>query len=157
MNEKTISPTDRIIRKNMIWAMGAGAIPVPVADVVAVTAIQLDMLKELCSHYEAAYAEQKGKSIVTALTSSIMARYAASAIKSLPGLGSIIGGVSMVVMSGASTYAIGHLFDKYLSEEGSFDSINMDEAKVVFKDAYKKGKKVAKKLKEELKKEEKVA
>lgn len=40
---------DAVIRNHLVWAMGAGFIPVPIADFFAVGAIQLDMVRQLCS------------------------------------------------------------------------------------------------------------
>lgn len=36
-----------IIKNHMIWSMGAGFIPVPIADLFAVSAIQLDMIQQM--------------------------------------------------------------------------------------------------------------
>src|SRR5690349_1063795 len=60
--------TDRIINEHILWSMGAGLVPVPLLDIAAVSAIQLDMLKQLCSHYGVAYTESEGKVFLSALT-----------------------------------------------------------------------------------------
>ena len=38
---------DEIIRSHVLWALGAGLMPVPLFDIAAVTAVQMDMLKQL--------------------------------------------------------------------------------------------------------------
>ena len=43
---------DDTIDSHVLWAMGAGAIPIPFLDTAAVTAIQLNMFKELCMIYQ---------------------------------------------------------------------------------------------------------
>ena len=43
---------DRIINTHLGFAMVAGAIPVPIVDIAAVTAIQMDMLNQLAKTYE---------------------------------------------------------------------------------------------------------
>src|SRR5262249_48329688 len=98
--------TDRIINEHIIWSMGAGLVPVPLLDIAAVSAIQLDMLKQLSTHYGVKYTESEGKVFLSALTGSIFAKLAANAIKLIPGIGSVIGGISMAVLSGGSTYAL---------------------------------------------------
>ena len=40
--------------------MIAGAIPVPLVDIAAVTAIQLDLIKELADHYDVDYSRERG-------------------------------------------------------------------------------------------------
>ena len=34
---------DKIIKRHILWAMGAGAIPIPIVDAIGVTSIQIDM------------------------------------------------------------------------------------------------------------------
>ena len=148
MSTTSVSSAEQIIRKNLIWAMGAGAIPVPLLDIAAVTAIQLDMLRELCRLHGAEYSEQSGKSLISALTASTTARIGASALKVLPIIG-WLGGIPMIVLSGASTYALGKVFDKYLAEEGTLHIPNLAEAKVYFKEFFELGKQVAQKVKME--------
>jgi uncharacterized protein (DUF697 family) len=143
------SPGDQIIRKHLLWAMGAGAIPVPVLDIAAVTAIQLDMLRSLCKLHNVEYSESKGKAIISSLTASVMARLGASAIKTIPLLGWLVGGVSMIVLSGAATYALGKVFDKYLMEEGALEIPNMAEAKAHFEAFFEQGKEVAQEIKDQ--------
>ena len=41
-----------IIKNHMVWSMGAGFIPVPIADLFAVSAIQLDMIRQLSKLYD---------------------------------------------------------------------------------------------------------
>ena len=149
MSTTPLSPGDQIIRKNVLWSMGAGAIPLPLIDVAAVAVIQLDMLRELCKLHNVEFSERKGKSLITALTASIMARLGASVVKSIPLVGWVVGGISMAILSGASTFAVGKVFDKYLREEGTLDIPNMKEAKDYFKEFFEEGKKEAQKLKDQ--------
>ena len=39
-----------IIQNHIVFSMIAGAIPLPLADIAAVTAIQLDMIKQIAKH-----------------------------------------------------------------------------------------------------------
>ena len=138
--------TDYIIRKNVIWATAAGAVPVPLLDIAAVTAIQLDMLRALCQAYDIEYPTVKGKALISAISGSVMARYWASFLKGIPGIGAVVGSFSMSIMSGASTYALGKVFEKYLKEEGSLDNIDPSEAKQLFKEEFSKGRNYARKM-----------
>ena len=90
---------DRIIRTHVIWASGAGLIPLPLIDLAAVTAIQVDLLNALSKHYGVPFDAASGKSLVTALTGTTLARIGASAIKAIPVVGFLVGGLSMSVMS----------------------------------------------------------
>ncbi len=120
--------------------MGAGLIPIPLFDIAAVTAIQMDMLKQLAELHGVDYSSSMGKGFVSALTGSTLARMGASAIKLIPGIGTFIGGVSMSVMSGASTYAVGQVASTYFATNGDLSKIDLDWAKQTYKDAFDKGK-----------------
>lgn len=134
---------DDIIRTHVIWATGAGAVPVPLLDIAAVSGVQLDMLKQLSAHYGVAYTEQQGKAWLSVLSAGFIARLGANAIKLIPGIGSIIGGASMAVMSGASTYALGKVARDHFEQQGTFDNLDLNAAKARYEEAYEEGKKVA--------------
>jgi len=140
---------DTIIKNHMLWSMGAGLIPVPIADFFAVSAIQLDMVRQLCKVYEIDFKENEFKAIVTALTSSGIAKAGArAAIKFIPGIGSVIGGVAMSVFSGASSYALGEVFKKHFETGGTVLDIDLNRLKKVYAEKFEKGKKVAQEMKE---------
>jgi len=149
MMSTPVQETDYIIRKHVLWASAAGAVPVPLLDIAAVTAIQLDMLRALCKAYEVLYSSVKGKALISAIGGSIMARYWASFLKGIPGIGAVLGSFSMSIMSGASTYALGKVFEKYLKEEGSLDTIDPTEAKQMFKEEFSKGRTFARKIRQQ--------
>ena len=154
MGEKTDREkhADTIIRNHMVWSMGAGLIPFPVADFFAVSAIQLDMVRQLCKLYEVDFKENEMKAIITALTTSGFAKMGAKAmIKFIPGIGSIIGGISMAVLSGASSYAVGEVFKKHFETGGTILDFDMDRLKKLYNEKFEKGKQMA----EDIQKEEK--
>jgi uncharacterized protein (DUF697 family) len=125
--------------------MGAGAVPIPILDFAAVAGIQLDMLKQLSSHYDVPYSEEQGKSWLGALSASLIARIGANALKLIPGIGSIIGGVSMSIMSGASTYALAQVAIEHFEQRGTFEDLDIASAKERYAEAYEEGKAVASK------------
>ena len=134
----------------MMWSMGAGLIPVPIADFFAVSAIQLDMVRQLCKLYDIDFKENEMKAIVTALTSSGLAKAGArAAIKFVPGIGSVIGGVAMSVLSGASSYALGEVFKKHFETGGTVLDIDLNRLKKVYSEKFEKGKKVAQEMKDQ--------
>ncbi len=138
---------DTIVRSHVIWSLGAGLIPLPLFDLAAVTAIQLDMLKQLADLYEAAYEGSEGKAFVSALTGSTFAKIGASLIKAIPGIGTLLGGLSMSALSGASTYAIGQVVITHLEAGGRFLDVDLDSVKKTYNEAFEQGKKVVADLK----------
>ena len=147
MSDK-FSTADGLIKEHVVWSVGAGLVPVPIIDFVAVTAIQVDLIRQLCTLWDVNYDEGTGKVWVGALTGGALARIGASAIKAIPGVGSLLGGLSMSVASGASTYAVGQVVKKHLGAGGSMSNLNVDEAKKDYESELEKGKKVAKEASE---------
>ena len=137
------------IKKNVLYSMGAGAIPIPLLDLAAVTAVQMDMIKQLCDLYYKDYNEVTGKALIAALSGSMTARYGASLVKTIPGIGSLLGGVSMVVLSGASTYAVGQVCANFLAGNVNLENIDVDKAKKMFEEKIEEGKQKAKEWNEE--------
>src|SRR6185436_2578149 len=62
-----IEAAKAIVRPNVMWAMGAGIVPLPIVDVLAISAVQLRMLKQLGDHYGVAFSEHRVKNIVGVL------------------------------------------------------------------------------------------
>ncbi|MEL6675365.1 MAG: DUF697 domain-containing protein [Bacteroidota bacterium] len=138
-----------IIRQHTLYAMGGSLIPIPILDLTAVTAIQLDMVKQLCNLYKIDYSESSGKAFISALTGSIMARIGASLIKGIPGIGTVLGIVSLAGLSGAATYALGEVFLRHLSEGGTFKDFDAEAYQKYYQERYEEGKQQAKTWKDE--------
>ncbi len=141
---------DSTIKMHVGIAMGAGFIPVPVADIFAVTAVQLDMIRQLARIYDIDFKETQGKAIVSSLTGSSLARVGARvAIKLIPGIGSLVGGLAMSAFSGAATYAIGEVFKKHFETGGTFLDFDTERFKNYYNEKFEKGKAVAEEIKKE--------
>lgn len=147
MSDKNAT-ADGLIKEHVVWSVGAGLVPVPIVDFVAVTAVQIDLIRQLCTLYGVGYDEGTGKVWVGALTGGALARIGASAIKAIPGVGTLLGGLSMSVASGASTYAVGQVVKKHLAAGGTMSNLNVDDAKKDYEGELEKGKKVAKEASE---------
>lgn len=143
---------ETIIRNHVVWSMGAGFIPILVADVFAVSALQLDMIRQLARVYNIDFSETRGKAIVTSLTSSALARVGAgSLVKLIPGIGSVLGGVTVSVFAGASTYALGEVFKKHFASGGTILDFDPARVKKMYQEKFEKGKKVAREWNKEAK------
>ena len=141
---------DSIIRNHILFSMGAGVIPVPVVDVFAVSAAQLDMIRQLCKVYDVDFAETQGKAIVSSLTTATLARMGAGSLaKLIPVVGSYLGGVTNAVMAGASTYALGSVFKVHFETGGTILDFDTDRLKKLYKEQFEKGKKVAEEMRKQ--------
>jgi uncharacterized protein (DUF697 family) len=108
------------------------------------------MIRQLCKLYDQDFSESQGKAIITSLTGSGLARMGARAvIKFIPGVGSVIGGVTMAVLSGASSYALGEVFKKHFETGGTFLDFDAKRLKKMYNEKFEKGKQVAEQIKKE--------
>ncbi len=138
-----------IIRKHTAYSMAGSLIPIPVLDLAAVTAIQLDMVKQLAHLYGSDYSEDSGKALIAALTGNLFVRIGASFVKGIPGIGSILGGITLVGLSAAATYALGNVFWKHVGDGGSLLDMKPEDYKEFFRERYEEGKQKAEEWKNE--------
>ncbi len=137
----------KIINEHVLWSMGGGLIPIPLADLAAVTALQMGMLEQLSELYGVKQTGTFAKTFVSGLTGTAIARFGASLLKVIPGIGTAVGGLAMVITSGASTYALGHVAMTHFANGGTLNNIDMDAAKKAYDKAFEEGKDVAAKMK----------
>ncbi len=136
---------ETIIRNHVVMSMGAGIIPIMLVDIIAVTALQVDMVRQLCKVYDVDFEETRGKALITSITASTVARAGArSLVKALPGIGWMIGGVTVSLFAGASTYGLGKAFQKHLAAGGTLFNIDTSALKQSYRDLFEKGKEIVK-------------
>jgi len=133
---KRTSQIDKIIQHHVFMAMGAGLIPFAVMDMLAVGKLQLEMLKRLCDLYDKDYDKMQSQAMICSISGSATARVGASFIKTIPVVGTAMGGISMSLMSGASTYALGKMFVRYFEDEK--EPFDVKKGKIWFKHYYEK-------------------
>ncbi len=152
---------DKILRNHMYSAFGVGLIPLPLVDLLAVTGIQLNMVRKLAKAYDFPFSKEKIKNIISSLVGGAVPASVGPSVASLakvvPIVGYSLGAVSMSVLSAASTYAIGKVFIRHFDSGGGFLTLNTDKVKEYYNEMFKKGKKVASDIEKETKadKEEK--
>jgi len=138
----------QVVKKYTWWAAGAGLIPFPAVDMAAVTGVQVKMLKDLADIYKVDFPREKGKVAIGALVGGVaptqLARgFLGSVIKGVPVLGAAVGGATVPIFAGASTYAVGRVFIQHFASGGTF--LDFDPAKVrkYYSEQFERGKKVA--------------
>lgn len=142
--EKAIETADDLIYNHLWFSAVPGFIPVPVLDIVAISAVQVDLVKQLCKFYQVDFDEQRGKAIVMALTGSAMARitgYSARAVlKTIPIVGWVLGGAAMSLFAASSTYAVGQVFKEHLDAGGTLHNLNPEAFQQFYMQQLEKGK-----------------
>jgi uncharacterized protein (DUF697 family) len=145
---------ENIITNHVGYAMAAAAIPVPLADIAAVTLVQLDMVKALSAEFEVDYDESRGNALLVALAGASAARLGASVFKVIPVAGSLIGAAAQIVLSGASTYAVGQVFRGIYAGSGTLASVDTDSLRDRYEEYVAKGRWLAHSLRDSVTREE---
>jgi uncharacterized protein (DUF697 family) len=144
-----------IIRRYVMWSMAAGMVPIPLADVAAVTGTQLKMIAELAKHHKTPFDADRGKSVIGSLLGtlggmSIARGVLGSLIKTIPVVGTV-GGIALVpAMSGAVTYALGKVFSAHFESGGTLLTFNAATMKEEFARQIKAGEEVVHSLKDKV-------
>ncbi|MDC0747890.1 YcjF family protein [Polyangium mundeleinium] len=140
-----VGRADAIIRRNVLWALGAGLVPVPIADMVAVTGIQVKMLAELSDVYELSFREDIAKKLIGSLLSGVLgvgtgAVIGASLGKLIPFVGTAFGIVTVPVISGAFTRALGKVFVMHFETGGTLLDFDPHKVRSYFKQEFENAK-----------------
>ncbi len=118
----------RIVIENVFWSASVGLVPVPLVDVVGITAIQLKMVNEISIEYGIKFSRNRAKALITALSSGV-GMMAVSSFKLIPGIGSTGSGIGMSMMGGALTYAVGTLFIEHFETGGTLEDLDLKQAR----------------------------
>ena len=116
--------SEAVIRAGAVKAAGAGLIPIPLVDQASINSVQVDMIRQLCVFHDVSYESRQLQALIISVSATALARYGARyAIKAIPGIGSLVGGLSMGVFAGATTYALGHAVDAHLKNGGQLSDL----------------------------------
>lgn len=142
---------EKLSKNHVLASMGVGLIPLPLVDMVALTGIQLDMIRKISAEYDIPFRQDLGKSIISSLMGGFLpvtlGCAIASMIKFIPLIGQTTGAVTMPVVSGAATYAIYKVFVQHFESGGTFLNLDPSKVKSYFSEQFAKGKKFAMDLK----------
>jgi uncharacterized protein (DUF697 family) len=146
-----VGEADAIIRRNVLWTLGVGVVPLPIFDVVAITGIQLKMLKDLSDLYKVKFNEKIAKKIIGSLVSSLGGvalggMLGASLAKVVPFLGTTLGVVTLPIMAGAFTHATGKVFLLHFESGGTLLDFDADKIRKGFNAEFEKAKKTVAKV-----------
>lgn len=145
-NER-LGQAQAIVKNHVIGSMGISLVPIPLVDLVALSGIQIKMLHSLARLYRVPFSENLGKSLIVSLVGGVMptstAMTLASLAKAIPGLGTATGMVSVSVLGGATTYAIGNVFMQHFESGGTLLDFDPKSMRDYFASKLREGKQVA--------------
>jgi uncharacterized protein (DUF697 family) len=118
----------KLVDRFAIWSGVAGLVPLPVVDVLAVGALQVQMLRRLSQIYNIEFSENRGKALIAALAGCMIPATsgmgAASALKAIPVINILAAGFVMPVLSAGATFAIGKAFIQHFESGGTLLDFN---------------------------------
>jgi uncharacterized protein (DUF697 family) len=139
---------ETLIKDHMLMSAAVGLIPAPGFDILAGIGIQLALVKRLTNLYGVTFSENAARGIIMSLlggvgTGAIAGGLFLSAVKLVPGAGTLFGIASMPVAIGAVTYAVGKVFLAHLEMGGTLASFDAAASRGYFKDLLKRGRETA--------------
>jgi uncharacterized protein (DUF697 family) len=123
-------------------------------DIVAITAVEVKMLKELSVVYDVPFSEDQVKSILVSLLAGLGAptlgtALTVSLVKTIPIAGFASAFLAVPGLAAAFTYAVGKVFLQHFASGGTFLDFNPNTVKAYFARQFEEGKLAASKIKAE--------
>lgn len=138
------SAAQNIVKTHMASGGAMALLPIPVFDFASLAGTQLSLVRRLAQHYELDFDEKAARSVLVSLFSGVIPLVTvvglSSMAKIIPGIGSIGGGISMSVLSGALVYATGQVFIKHFEQGGTLKDFDGKRWIESFKQSFEKHK-----------------
>lgn len=135
-SSKTVDPSG-IINTHSGVAAAAALVPVPGLDLITLVGIQAKMVHSIGQAHGQSLNNNKLKvaitSLITAAPASTFSALGASALKLIPGLGTILGSLASPAYFGASTYAVGKIFHMHFASGGNLLNFDAEAVKAHYK------------------------
>ena len=146
---------DTIIHYHVMISMGAGLVPVPVLDLVALSGIQVNMIRELANAYQVPFVKEVALNLLTSVLGKTLLvkagpKIVLSLAKFIPGFGQIAGAVSLPVLAGASAYATGKVFSVHFAAGGTLHTFQADTLKAYYHQMFQEGQQVVAALRKKI-------
>ena len=113
----------KLVERFSLWSGAAGLFPVPVIDLAAVGAVQIQMLRRLSQIYDVPFSKNRGKALLASLAGTMIPASTglgmASTLKVVPIAGTAIGALTTPALSVGATYVIGMAFVQHFASGGT--------------------------------------
>jgi uncharacterized protein (DUF697 family) len=130
---------DESIKYHMIASVVAGVVPLPWIGFASLTAIQLNMLRQLAIIYEVEFSTELGRSAIAALVSSDLGVGLSFGLaKLIPGPTVVIGAISGGCLCAASSFALGKVFVQHFESGNTFLTFDPGKVKAHYEQLFRK-------------------
>lgn len=125
------------------WSLAAGVIPIPFLDAATLASIQTKLLIDLSELYGVKVTKELASSVISVLLGTLIpvgvAKLAiGSTAKLLPGVGTLVGAVSMSAMGSVTTNVIGRVFVRHFENGGTLVRFSESNLKAEFRHEFMK-------------------
>ena len=125
-----------IVQRRTLYAAGAGLLPFPIIDAALLLGIQITMIRSISNLYKVEFKENAVKSIIGSLVGTIGT---VGVVKSIPVLGTVIGGLTASVSGAAATYALGRVFTQHFDQGGTLLDFDPVKSREYFEKEFEEG------------------
>lgn len=134
--DKRLKKANAIVRDHSFISNGIGLIPMPVVDLVGISASQFAMITRLAKLYDTPIKKSLLKSILSIVVYELSAigtyKIAVSLFKSVPFIGSLAGPVATSVHATATTLVMGKMFIQHFESGGTLLDFDPKSVKTYF-------------------------
>lgn len=139
---------DRLIRQYIGWSCAGGLLPVPLLDIAAITTAQIQLVRELSALYGVPFQDHLGRNVVASLVGGVGSAAVGrgifcSVLKAVPVIGTLGGLISVPIVAGATTYALGQVFVEHFEKGGTLLNFDPKPMRAFFETKFKEGQKIA--------------
>lgn len=122
----------QIVERHATYAAATGLVPLPVLDMVALTSLQLSMLRAVAAVYGVPFSDTRGRAVLAAVVGSAMPTLAGHqvlrhVVQRLNPIGALFGMATLSGFAVATTSAMGRVFITHVEAGGTLDDLDTDQ------------------------------
>lgn len=126
-----------IVTKYAAVTAAAGLIPIPAADIAAITTVQIKMVHSLSNLYDVPFSQHWAKSVVASLTGSVASDGIGrvglgSLLKLVPVVGHALSFFALPGVAFTATSALGQIFTRHFEAGGTLLNLNLKIWRPIF-------------------------
>ena len=145
MSPSTSEQADACIRRHVLAAMGFGLFPSAIVDVVALTAVEVQLIRGLARVYNVPVPQRLvAYKILLSVASGLGVAYfsakMSAAARSLPLVGQVLYLSAFSLLSGAVVYAVGKVIQEQFESNGALLDMKSGKMRELFKAKLEEGK-----------------
>jgi uncharacterized protein (DUF697 family) len=130
VEEPRLDRAAKIVGKYAAASAVAGFIPIPLADIAAISAVQMKMVHGLSKLYDVPFSNDWAKSLVASLTGGVAADSIGriglgSLVKMIPGVGHVAGMLALPGVACVATSTLGQIFTQHFETGGTLLDLNL--------------------------------